>query len=184
MTELTHDLIKRVWHNKANSFVIKIVGVYALWKAFHYWATKPDSLLHVQWLTLIETLGTFYASMTSAALNLLNQNTTSKGIEVIYLISNRHIRVEDHCLAIPAMVVFTFSILLFDGQWKHKFWFIPLGWLGIFLINLTRLMFVCYAFENFSQQFYEINHSFIYVFITYGLIFAMIMWWMKKFADR
>ena len=183
MTEITHDIIKRVWHNKANSFVIKIAGVYALWKVFHYWVTKPDSIIHQSWLQLIEAMGTFYASATSTVLNIFNQNTISSGIEVIYQVSKKHIRVEDHCLAIPAMVVFTFSIILFGGQWKHKLWFIPLGWLGIFTINLVRLMFVCYAFENFSQQFYEINHSFVYVAITYGLIFAMIMWWMKKFDD-
>lgn len=129
-------------------------------------------------------MGTFYASITSAALNYFGADTFSEGIEIIYSVSNNHIRVEDHCLATPAMVVFAFSIVLFGGHWKNKLWFIPLGLFGIFIINLLRLMFVCYAFEHFSQKFYEINHSLIYVAITYGLIMAMIIWWMKRFDSN
>lgn len=183
MRHLSANTVKSLWQNKANSFVIKIVSVYSLWKVFHYWINKPNSVLHEAWLNVIVGMGTFYASVTSSMLNIFNQSTISSGIKVIYTMSNKHIRVEDHCLAIPAMVVFTFSIILFSGPWKHKLWFIPLGLFGIFIINLIRLMFVCYAFENFSQRFYDINHSLVYVVITYSLIMAMIIWWMKKFDN-
>lgn len=184
MANSASSTIKSFWQNKANSFVIKVVGVYAIWKLFHYWVNQPASFLHQHWLRLIEAMGTFYAGATSTALNVFNQETISQGINIIYINSNNHIRVEDHCLAIPAMVIFTFSILLFGGQAQHKLWFIPLGLVGVFIINLIRLMFVCYAFENFSRKFYEINHSLIYVVFTYSLILGMIMWWMKRFEGR
>ena len=184
MPNLSTNTIKSFWQNKANSFVIKIVGVYAIWKLFHYWVNKPNTLLHNAWADLIQAMGTGYAAITSQALNIFGAETFGQGIAVVYQHSQSSIRIEDHCLAIPAMVVFTFTILLFGGQWKNKLWFIPLGLFGIFIINLIRLMFVCYAFEHFSQRFYDINHSIVYVVATYSLILAMIMWWMKRFDGK
>ncbi|MDB5281947.1 MAG: Exosortase EpsH-related protein, partial [Bacteroidota bacterium] len=94
----------------------------------------------------------------------------------------RSIRVEEHCLAFPATIIFICAIALFSGSWKNKAWFIPLGIFCIILINLIRLLFVCYVFENFSARFYQINHSVVYVIVVYAFIFLMIVWWMNKYS--
>jgi|GEM_PF-1064341 len=181
MTTNAINKLKSILNDRANLFVIKVVGVYAVWKVLHYTVTHSSGILHTGWLKLIEGLGSFYAGITSTILNAFGEVTIRQGIKIVYVYSQNNIRVEDHCLAIPAIVIFTFSIILFNGLWKNKLWFIPLGLLAIFIINLIRLVSLSYIFEHFSRKFYEINHSLVYVIITYSLVFSMIMWWMKRF---
>lgn len=174
--------MKTLLRDEAVSFVLKILSVYVVWKLVYYLLHLPGEASAL-WARFIHRVGVFYASVTSPILNLFGEQTYQWDFYVIYAQSGRNIRVEEHCLAIPAMVIFTGSILLFRGEAKHKLWFIPLGLFGIFLINLLRLIFLSVTFEHFSKEFFEINHQFIYVAITYGLIMGMIAWWMKKFSQ-
>ena len=176
---------KNSWiKDRANLFVINMVMVYLLWKAFAYYEKNSDGLVHATWQKLIIFLGSAYAVVTSFILNLFGEVTVPRGIAVFYPVQNMLMRIEDHCLAIPATIIFVGTILLFSGDWKNKLWFIPMGVFFIVIINLIRLIFVCETFVYFTKEFFEINHTVIYVIITYALIFLLIVWWMKKFANQ
>ena len=166
----------------ANLFVINVVVIYALWKAFAYFVKHSGGIVHEAWIKIIYYLGEAYAAVTSFILNAFGENTVRTGISVFFPDFNKLIRVEDHCLAIPATVIFIGSILSFTGRWQNKLWFIPMGIVLIILINLTRLVLLCYIFAHFSKSFYEINHSLVYVILAYTLIFLMIVWWMRRFS--
>lgn len=170
--------------NRANLFVLNMVIVYAVWKAFWYYTRHSTGFVHIIWDKIIFFLGAAYASVTSMLLNTLGEQTLHNGIDVLYPQLNKTITVADHCLAIPATVIFTGTIVLFKGNWRYKLWFIPMGILFIILINLARLVMLCYLFAHYTRPFYDINHSMVYVIITYALIFLLIVWWMRKFADR
>ena len=171
------------WKDPSALFVINIALVYAGWKIAHHFLITTSGTLHSWWVSVVSSIGGFYAAITSGLLNLFAQNTIHQGIDIIFTRSGKRIFVQEHCLAIPAMIVFSGAILLFTGQWKNKLWFVPLGLLAIMIINILRLMFLSLTFEHMSLDFYKINHSVVYVVITYALILLMIMWWMKKFAD-
>jgi len=177
-TEIQNKGIK----NPANLFVLNMLVVYLLWKAFSYYQKHTHGFVHIKWQKIIVFLGGVYAAITSFILNIFGEYTLHNGFEVFYPTQNKIIRIEDHCLALPATVIFVGTILLFKGDWRNKLWFIPLGILLIVIINLVRLVFVCETFVYFTKEFFEINHSVIYVIITYALIFLLIVWWMKKFA--
>jgi exosortase/archaeosortase family protein len=178
------QLPKRIKKGKqsANLFVVNIVVIYLLWKAFAYMVKHTNGWIHEIWLGIVCYLGEAYAAVTSFILNMFWENTVRLGISVFFPLFNKLIRVEDHCLAIPATVIFVGSILSFTGSWRNKIWFVPMGVLMIVIINIIRLVLLCYIFAHFSKSFYEINHSLVYVVITYTLIFLLIVWWMKKFA--
>ena len=169
---------------QANLFLINMVLVYAGWKAFAYYVGHSNGFAQEIWSRAIYSLEVAYASATSDVLSFFGENTLSKGNSVIYPVLNKIITVADHCLAIPATVIFIGTILFFKGEWKDKLWFIPLGILFIVIINLIRLVFLCYTFAHFPRPYFDINHSLVYVVITYALIFLLIVWWMKKFAVR
>lgn len=107
-------------------------------------------------------------------------STNADGININLLASNKQIWVEEHCLAIPAMVVFTGTVLAFKGSPKDKAWFIPVGLVGIIVINIIRLIFVSLAWVYLTPYFFNLHHSLIYAVITYGFIFLMLRWWMKR----
>lgn len=176
---------KKNWiKDPANLFVINMLMVYLVWKAFAYYQIHSNGFVHAGWQRLIIFLGSAYAAITSFILNLMGEVTVPRGIAVFYPVQYKLMRIEDHCLAIPATVIFVGTILLFSGSWKNKLWFIPMGIFFIVVINLIRLVFVCETFVYFTKEFFEINHSVIYVVITYALIFGLIVWWMKKFSGQ
>jgi exosortase/archaeosortase family protein len=176
---------KNKWvKDPANLFVLNMVVVYAAWKAFSFYVKHSSGFMHTAWIKFIISLGAIYANVTSLVLNILGERTVHNGIEIFYPVQNKIIRVEDHCLAIPATVIFVGTIALFRGNWKDKIWFIPMGIFFIAVINILRLIFVCETFVYFTKRFFEINHTVIYVVITYALIFILIIWWMKKFAGQ
>jgi exosortase/archaeosortase family protein len=173
--------LKDWFSDKANQFVIKVFLAYGIWKLMYRFFLNQGPLSE-WWRGFTYSLGTLYASVTSTLLNAVGQHTNSSGKYIVYITSLKRIAVSEHCLALPAMLIFTLSILLFTGAWKNKLWFVPLGLAGIALINIFRLALLSITFEKYSTQNYEINHSYVYVAVTYGLIFLLIYWWMKKFS--
>jgi len=172
---------KKTQFYKNDSFIIpvKIVSVYILWKIFHHFTMIEGTSLNSFWTAFSIQAGTVYAFITSKFLVLIGQKAYSGGIN-IYLQNQKQIWVQDHCLAIPAKVVFLGSILSFHGKWKEKFLFIVIGLIGIVAINIARLLFVCLAWIYFPFYFFDMHHSFIYAAITYGFIFIMIRWWIIR----
>jgi exosortase/archaeosortase family protein len=184
MADTTTPKWKSFFKDEATLFVIKIVAVYVVWKVIHFILHRPETgVIFKDWAAITYSFGIFYAKVTSRILHLFGQNTFQIGYAVQYQPSMKSIWIQEHCLAIPAMVIFTGSILLFKGSWKNKLWFIPVGLIGIFLINTLRLVLLSVTFERFSEAFYQFNHSYVYLIFSYSLIFLLIAWWMKSYSQ-
>ena len=164
-------------------FLLVIFGTYTVWKFFSFYVKNTSGLAHECWIRFIIALGSAYAFVTSNILNFFGEKTISKGITVFYPLPNKSILVEDHCLAIPVTIIFVGSIMGFSGPWKHKIWFIFMGVSLIILINIIRLVLLCYTFVHCSAYFFNINHSIVYVVVTYSLVFLLILWWVKQFSS-
>jgi len=163
---------------------IKIIFVYILWKAFYFFASIPDTALHRFWLDFVARLGAVYAMAAGFILTICGMKAVSQGIIIHLVESGRQVLVLDHCLAIPAMVVFIGSVLFFRGRFKDKALFLLMGLSGIVLINLIRLILVSYAWVYLPAQVYIFHHSLLYVVIMYGFIFYMIASWMNRMVAR
>jgi exosortase/archaeosortase family protein len=163
---------------------LKIISVYLLWKIFHHFALIQGTTLNHYWNVFVYDLGSIYAYAASAILSLFGMKASSNGINIDLLESNRRVWVQDHCLAIPAIVVFIGSVVFFKGTAKDKLRFILIGLMGIILINMIRIIFVAVAFANFTDFYFNLNHSLIYVVITYGFIFYMIARWMNRTIEK
>ena len=183
MANTTQPKWKSFLTDEATLFVIKIIAVYAGWKGMHYILhNPPTSALSIHWASFTHSFGIFYARVTSGILNFFGQTTVQIDYGVEYLPSRKTILVQEHCLAIPAMVIFVGSIILFKGSWKNKLWFIPMGLIGVFLINTFRLILLSITFDRFSEAFYQFNHSYVYLIFSYAMIFLLIAWWMKSYS--
>jgi exosortase/archaeosortase family protein len=159
---------------------MKIILAYVIWKVFHHFVSQPHNSFHMLWEDFCVQVGSWYATSTGFLLSLFGMWATADGINVNLVTSNKQIWVQEHCLAIPAMVVFTGAVLSFKGTWKSKIRFIFTGLVGIMFINLLRLIFVSVAWVYLSAQFFNLHHTFIYAAATYGFIFLMIVWWVKR----
>jgi exosortase/archaeosortase family protein len=167
------------FHTHPAFFVFIIGTIYAGWKVFFFFAHQPDTVIYPYWKEYVQWMGEKYAFVAGALLKSIEPGAQVKGI-IIYTTPSSAVSIEEHCLAIPAMVIFSSAIIFFPGSWKQKLRFIPVGLLGIFIINIIRLFFLCEAWLRLTSVFYNIHHSYIYLVVTYGFIFLMIRWWMKN----
>ncbi len=164
----------------------RIILVYLFWKVFHHFASIRGTQLNRLWTAAMELVGTGYAAITSFLITPFVQQTSAKGIN-IYLNSPavyKVVWVQEHCLAIPAMVIFTATVAFYRGKPNQKAGFIMLGLAGIALINVARLFLLSLAWLYLSPYFFQMHHSLIYVAITYGFIFMMLRWWIKRSTTR
>ena len=159
---------------------IKLILMYFAWKIFHRFAVQPGTTLNHYWLSFIFHVAHFYAIVTAFLVSVSGMRAIPDGININLIESNRQIWVEDHCLAIPAMIIFSGAVIFFRGEVKDKVLFLFGGLFGILCINILRLVFVCYAFVYLSDYYFKMHHSVIYVVITYGFIFFMITRWMDN----
>ena len=160
------------------SFLLKVLLVYASWKALH-WFMWADPHRRDMWQLATNHIGIYYAHFTSLLMNLFGCHSYNDNVW-IQLDRVHFMWVADHCLALPAMFVFVFSMLLFRGSIRDKLWFIPLGLAGIFIINLTRLVSLGFLRMHLEEASYQVYHKYVFLLITYGLILAMVFWWMNR----
>ncbi len=165
-------------NKKAAEFVLKIAAVYIAWKFFsHFFFDAPV------FVNFKNQLGEATAFVAYGMLKpFLGQEVTMYP-RVVILAGARGIYVADLCLAIPAMVMFTAFISVFSGRAIHKLWFIPMGLLGIFLINSLRIASLAYIQRYSTPDVFHFVHNYAYVAVVYSFIFLMIKVWMDKFYE-
>ena len=165
---------------EAIHFSVLIVGTYLIWKAISFVLenTQPQFWIHIQnqIANVIISLAVYFSNVFAAA----NASAFERNI---FMPNTPGIYVADHCLGIPAMVVFTLFVLFFKGSLKNKLWFIPIGVIGVLLINTFRLVALVLLMKHATPAFWELNHKYFFLAITYGFIFWMIKVWMDKFAE-
>lgn len=171
-----------ILRDKANLFVLKMALVYVSWKLVHAFFFTPSALFYNQWLVLVHYLGIAYAAATNAFLQNIGEATVLKGNEIYFTNLSSKIKVSELCLAIPAMYIFSFCILLFSGSVKNKCWFIPLGLAGIAFINVVRLVLLSFIFAHYPSTYFMFHHSVSFVLFTYGIILWLVFIWMKHFS--
>jgi exosortase/archaeosortase family protein len=178
------DKIKSFLKSPANQFVIKILLAYGAWKLLYYFLTHGPGPVTNAYNDFTTAFGIFYAQVSSPILKLLGEPNTPSGIHILFDRPNGRwdMWVTEHCLAIPAMVIFSAIIFAFPGNPKAKLWFIPLGVFLIFLINIVRLVFLCLVYVHYPFHIFNFFHKYVYVLITYGLIFLLIVYWIRKYS--
>lgn len=175
--------LKSLVRDKSNRFVLQMVLVYLSWKLLYDYLSDSTGWLHQRWLDLVYHLSMLYTAASVAFLKNIGEQTVQQGNIIFFPLSNAKIIVEEHCLAIPAMYIFTFSILIFSGSWKNKLWFIPLGVLGVALINISRMVLLAFIFAHYPGKYFLFHHSYSFVLITYSLILGLVFTWMKYYGN-
>ena len=164
-------------------FLIKMTLVYAAWRMFKFFAENYENFLWGGWEWVKNADGNAIAWGTAQLLMAFGYNLTFYH-RLITVDGSAGIYVGDLCLGIAPMVIFTGFILAYGNNTKNKYWFIPFGLLLIFIINVVRMTALVLVQVNYSHAMFKLAHDWVYVVITYGLIFALVIWWMEKLSDK
>ncbi len=85
------------------------------------------------------------------------------------------------CTGFKQAYIYLCIIAFYRGPWRHKLWYIPLGWLLIYCFNLFRISFITAYVGHHPEQF-DFLHGFVFKYLFYGLIFLMWVVWEEVFV--
>lgn len=167
---------------RAPGFIFRLFLSYAVWKGYVALTYLIPALNQAR-LDVNQWLGQANVFALAGVASVFGETGVRQQGIAIYLEGTRGLAIEDHCLAIPASVIFGLLVLFFPGPARHKAWFLPAGLVLVQASNLFRLAGLMFMQRYAGASFYTFNHSYTYVVITYGLIFLLLVGWMR-FAAR
>lgn len=158
-----------------SKFIATAFIAYIVWFCIHdFYLVKNTNF--------ISRLLSFEARLTAIFLNYIPffPFKFSSVENVLFYDIRRVIRIGEECSGLILFVVFAGFIIAFPGDWKSKSWFIPLGIVAIFFINILRFMFLAINKLYFNSMF-SFNHHVTFTYLVYAIIFSFWMLWMNKF---
>jgi len=180
--------VKDVWRKRLYEwrYFIILGFVYAAWKGYKELYYRNEFLTRLG-SQINDCLSIAYVKSLGVIARLFGETFTIgemvKHDHLYYYIrlaGSEGVYIGWHCLAVPTMVVFSGSILLFRGSFLKKMSFIALGNFVIFLINIFRMAGLMFMEKYSSGYFFKFNHSFTYLVITYTIVFLLIIYYMRR----
>jgi len=161
-------------------FLVKLAmlcGFYFYWFAPNVWhlpliSTFYGHFIHYTLFTLIES-----SVWMLNALGYGAEVVNMREIDLYDTVFNIHIR--NWCLGVDMMFSFTALIIAFPGSWKDRFWFIPLGLIGIQLINVARIVGLCLSMILVKNADF-VDHHDAFNILAVLFIFLMFTRWVRR----
>lgn len=99
---------------------------------------------------------------------------------IYYAENNGYVWVNRSCSGLKQFYQWTILMLLYPGPWKHKLWFVPMGLLIIFIVNVFRIVGMTFVSINIPQH-WDFVHDYVARPFFYVVIFTLWVWWNEKF---
>lgn len=154
-----------------NRFIVKGGSLYLLWRVFRKWM-----ILKGQFSDFTDVWAAVYLRIAHFVLTILGYDTTvnyplrklwitgaSDAIEVVY-----------DCLGVNLFFIFMVFIIAYPGKILTKLWFIPTGFVLIFVLNAFR-MAVLTVIVSKTPHLMDLYHHFIFQGVIY--LFIFLLWW-------
>lgn len=126
--------------------------------------------------TIIAKVTYFFTSIFDSSA-ILRENIISfpdsKGIMIVW-----------SCSGIKQMFIFLIIMVFADGRWKNKLWFIPIGLLICFFINILRTTTLALIIKD-HHEIFPFMHHYVLKYLYYCLIFIIWLLWeecLKNFS--
>ncbi len=110
--------------------------------------------------------------------DLLNINISISGRSIIT--ANRiQLIMNDSASGLKQMIQFGLLMLIFPGPWKHKAWFIPLGFIILHLTNVFRIICLVVIAIHWPQQIHYAHDNWLRI-LYYIVIFGLWLVWVER----
>lgn len=124
------------------------------------------------------------AAISASVLRVFGYNATidSADLTMILMDGKPTVFIATFCDGMVLYALFTGFVLAFPGSSPHKVWFIPVGILLIYIVNVLRIVALCLN-HYYSKSTVEFNHHYTFAFIEYGFICLLWLWWATRLAE-
>jgi exosortase/archaeosortase family protein len=79
------------------------------------------------------------------------------------------------------VALYTGFLIAFPGNIKSKLYFIGIGTLVIWILNIIRIAALA-MLDTISREWTEFNHTYTFTLVMYGVIFLTWYIWLNKYA--
>ncbi|MCM1354187.1 MAG: exosortase/archaeosortase family protein [Paludibacter sp.] len=83
------------------------------------------------------------------------------------------------CTGLKQSFIWLVIMMFSGGSWSRKLWFVPLGWLCIYVFNIIRITLITLAIE-FHPDWFEFLHSYLFKYMFYFMLFMLWVWWTER----
>ena len=156
------------------------------------------SLLYIGWLSLYEFYLHPQTAFDSSIISALRVCTEQVLQAVGYTLTNynndfaapqQHVGIAGSggltvgapCDGVVLYVLFICFIIAFPGPVKHKAWFLPIGALSVFAVNVLRIAALA-VIVYVNPDWLAFNHDYTFTLLVYSYVFGLWMLWVKKFS--
>lgn len=158
-------------------FIVTGLLLYLIWIILYEGVIKPRHWID-PWLTNI------VSEHSVAMLNVLGFETGQIMTGTGNLIFNDHsnlLIIAYICDGLILYIIFAIFLIAFPGPVRHKLWFIPAGFILIYIINLIRVVALV-IIQIKAHQYLAFNHKYTFTILVYGFIFLLWFIWVRYFA--
>jgi exosortase family protein XrtF len=161
-------------------FLLKLLAFYLVFHLLQLYFN--ESLLGADVNAFISNFiakGTVYLmSVFSIASNYIQ---TGHGAQ-LYVDGSQSVYIDHSCNAFNIQKAFLSLVLATTFRNKHLLWYIPIGVLSIFLVNVVRVWALAVIYK-YAPNLLDINHKYIFTIIVYAWIFVLFLIWVNKFVQ-
>lgn len=123
------------------------------------------------------------AETTHRVLTYFGMPTYLVGTTVRHLSNDFGCHIVWACTGIKQAFVFTMILLLSRGRWIHKIWYIALGLILVYIVNLLRIIIIV-AFMRDYPEWFHFLHEYLFKYLFYGIIFLIWVFWEDFLVSR
>lgn len=87
------------------------------------------------------------------------------------------------CTAIKQSFIWLVIMLFARGKQMRKLWFIPFGWLCIYVFNILRITLISLLCEYHPSMF-PFWHEYFFKYLFYGMLFMLWVWWTERLGKK
>lgn len=165
--------------NPAIRFFASLLSIYLFMYFFHQWYILPDGridnfLNHVLSETSFQVLQLFGVE---SSLKVVPYTPADN--YCLYLGNEAMVFIGSACNGFLLYILFACFILLSSGAWWRKLLFVSAGIVGIFALNVLRVIALLYTLL-IAPKLFDINHHYVFSFIVYAFIFLLWRFWLNK----
>ena len=168
----------------SKAFILFLIKLAVLFAIYYLWF-KPNC-----WT--LPVIGTYYSHFihytlkfvmepSAFILELLNYEVEIEELRHLVVQEPRFkVTVMNDCLGTDMMFAFAALVIAFPGKMIDRLWFLPLGWLGVQIINIVRIVGLTLVWLRWPPDGSFDTHDMFNIATTL-FVLGMFLFWVKRY---
>jgi len=166
-------------------FMVVLVCAHFFWK-FTVRGDESDTIVTFLGINIsnpFSFMATNVANVTANILQFFGYNIQELTNNVLRHDNGVAVRIVWSCSGLKQAYIFICLIAFYNGNFKRKMWYIAVGLLVVYLVNILRITAITALVHSFPNKF-DLFHEHIFKYLFYVILFGMWVLWDEKIVRK